>query len=320
MRLVHFTATESGGHVPTKTTCRIGSDVDLLSRVQLEFVLSLLHDYGARHSIEFVSPDESALKESRVDPNSPTRLARLMGGLLEGACDALVLDAVNLPARIPTGLTIGAITSRITPYDALVSNGELILDVLPENAVVAANTPRREAQMLYYRPDLRIVRARGSLDSLIQKVRGRSVDAAVVAAADMENMGKQEYVVELLTNSVCVPAAGQGALAVLIRSSETTFRESVQSINDPRTYNALRAEWAFMEHLGADGDAPVGVLCSIERKVLELEGVLAFPDGREKIQFVVKGSPGQEEDLGRTLAQEILDAGGREAMQELHLW
>jgi hydroxymethylbilane synthase len=288
--------------------------------VQLQCVLDLLHDYGAKNAIEFVSPDDSALKESRDDPNSPARLAVLMNGLLEGACDALVLDAVNLPARIPPGLTIGALTRRITPYDALVSNEELILDVLPENAVVAANTQCREAQMLYYRPDLRMVQSRGSLDSLVQKVRAGSIDAAVVAAADMENMGKQEYVVELLTNSVCVPAAGQGSLAVLIRSSETTFRESVQSINDPRTYSALRAEWSFMEHLGSSPGAPVGVLGSIENNVLELEGVLAYPDGREKIHFMVKGTLGQEEDLGRTLAQEILDAGGREVLSELHLW
>jgi hydroxymethylbilane synthase len=288
--------------------------------VQLQYVLDLLHDYGAKHSIDFVAPDDAALKESRDDPNSPARLATLMNGLLEEAYDALVLDAVNLPARIPPGLTIGALTRRITPYDALMSNEELILDVLPENAVVAANTLCREAQMLYYRPDLRIVQSRGSLDSLIQKVRGGSIDAAVIAAADMENMGKQEFVVELLTNSVCVPAAGQGALAVLIRSSEATFRESVQSINDPRTYSALRAEWSFMEHLGAESGAPVGVLGSIENNVLELEGVLAYPDGREKVHFMVKGTLGQEEDLGRTLAQEILDAGGREVLSELHLW
>lgn len=305
--------------MPTKTTCRIGSDVDLLSRVQLESVLSLLHDYGVKHSIDFVAPDDAGLKSSSDEPNSPARLAKLMSGLLDGVCDALVLDAVNLPARIPPGLTIGAITRRITPYDALISNDERILDELPVNAAVAANTLRREAQMMYYRPDLRMVRSRGSLDSIIQKVRSRSIDAAVVAAADMENVGKQEYVVELLTNSVCVPAAGQGALAVLIRSSEATFRESVQSINDPRTYGALRAEWAFIEHLEVDGEAPVGVLCSIENKVIELEGVLVFPDGREKVQFMVKGSLGQEEELGQTLAQEILDAGGREVIQELHI-
>ncbi len=306
--------------MPTKTTCRIGSDVDLLSKVQLDSVRFLLQHYGAKHSVDFITPEETLLKNSRDQPNSPARLAMLMTALLDGAYDAIVLDAVSLTQRIPSGLTIGAITNRITPYDALISKGGLILDELPENAVIAANTLRREAQMLYYRPDLRIVHAKGSLDSLVQKVRNGNVDAAVLAAADMERVGRQEYVAELLTNSVCVPAPGQGALAVLIRSSEKSFRDCVQSINDPRTYSVLRAEWSFMEHLGANGDAPIGVLGSIEGKALELEGVLAYPDGREKILFMVKGHFGQEEDLGSTLAHEILEAGGREVLQELHLW
>lgn len=243
-----------------------------------------------------------------------------MTGLLEGEYDALVLNASSLPARIPPGLTIGAITSRLTPYDALISSEEQILDELPENSVVVANESRREAQMLYYRSDLKIVHTRGSLDSLVQKVKSGKIDAAIIAAADMERLGKQDYVVEILTNSVCIPAAGQGSLAVLVKSDEEQFREGVQSINDAGTYSELRAEWAFLDHLSLNGKDPVGVLAKIEGKALELEGVLAYPDGHEKIHFEVKGALGHEEDLGRTLADEILGAGGREILQELHLW
>lgn len=242
-----------------------------------------------------------------------------MNGLLEGDCDAVVLDAVHVPSKIASGLTIGAITTRITPYDALISTRELILDELPDSATIMANTFRREAQMRYYRPDLRIVRVKGGVDAIVQKVVGGQIDAAVMAAADMERLSRQEHVVELLTNSVCVPAAGQGALAVLVRSSDEQFVEVMQPINDASAYSALRAEWSFLEHLGVDSSSPVGVLGWIENNVLELEGVLAFPDGREKIHFLVKGMLGQEEDLGGTLAQEILDAGGREILEELHL-
>jgi hydroxymethylbilane synthase len=191
--------------------------------------------------------------------------------------------------------------------------------VVRENAVLAANGARREAQMLYYRPDLKIVHTTGSVDSLIQKVNGANIDAAVVAAADMERLGRQEIVVELLTNSVCVPAAGQGALAVLVRTGADAYIECLRSISDAVSYRELSAEWAFLEHLGLNGSDPVGVLASTEGNVLEIDGVLAYPDGRERIHFVVKGSPGQEEDLGRTLAEEILEAGGREILQELHL-
>lgn len=304
----------------TKTTCRIASDVDLLSRVQLGEVVRSLDAYGSKHAIDFVTPEEpEPLKLMPAAPASPERMAVLMSRLLDGECDVLVLDASALPTKMPSGLTIGALTRRITPYDALISNDDCILDELRENAVLVVSSMRREAQLRYYRPDLKIVRMQGSIDSVLQKVKSAKVDCAVVAAADVERMSKQEFVAELLTNSVCVPAAGQGALAVLIRSSEEQFRDTVQSINDPATHGMLRAEWSFLEHLDVDAAAPVAVLASVEGKALELEGMVAYPDGSEKIQCIVKGTIGNEEDLGRTLAQELLEAGGREVIEEFRL-
>ncbi len=280
----------------------------------------MLDAYGSKHAIDFVTPGEpDSLKLLHAAPGSLERMAVLMSLLLDGECDALVLDAAALPTRMPSGLTIGALTRRITPYDALVSNDDCILDELPENATLVTNSMRREAQLRYYRPDLKIARMQGSVDAMLQKVKSARADCAVVAAADVERMSKQENVAELLTNSVCVPAAGQGALAVLIRSAEEQFRDTVQSINDPATHSMLRAEWSFLEHLEVDPTAPVAVLASIEAKVLELEGMVAYPDGSEKIQCMVKGPIGTEEDIGRTLALELLDSGGREVIQEFRL-
>lgn len=282
--------------------------------------MRLLDAYGSKHAIDFVTsegPESLALVHAAPGPTE--RMAVLMSRLLDAECDVLVLDAAALPTQMPSGLTIGALTRRITPYDALISNDDCILDELRENAVLAVSSLRREAQLRYYRPDLKIARMQGSIDSVLQKVKSSKVDCAVVAAADVERMSKQEFVAELLTNSVCVPAAGQGALAVLIRSTEEQFRDTVQSINDPATHGMLRAEWAFLEHLDVDPSAPVAVLASIEGKAIELEGMVAFPDGSEKIQCIVKGTIGNEEDLGRTLAQELLDAGGREVIDEFRL-
>ena len=95
--------------VPTKTTCRIGSDVDLLSRVQLEEVLRLLETHDCKGAVGFITPSEYPhLKNSKAQPNSPTRVAQLMNGLLEDAYDALVLDAAVTPSRLPSGLTRGS--------------------------------------------------------------------------------------------------------------------------------------------------------------------------------------------------------------------
>ena len=276
--------------------------------------------HGPKHGVDFVSAaDSDSLKNSRALPLSTERLALLLSRLVDGECDVLVLDAAALPARLPSGLTIGALTRRITAVDAVVAGDGRILDELEENALLATSSLRREAQLRYYRPDLKIVRTQGSVDSMLQKVKGGTVDCAVLAAADVERLSKQEFVSELLTNQVCVPAAGQGALAVLIRSVEEQFRDIVQCINDPATHAMLRAEWSFLEHVGVDSSAPVAVLASIEGKAIELEGMVAFPDGSEKILCMVKGSIGNEEDLGSTLAKEILEAGGREVIEEFRL-
>jgi hydroxymethylbilane synthase len=178
---------------------------------------------------------------------------------------------------------------------------------------------RREAQLLYYRHDLRMVKSRGSIDSLIQKVKSAKVDAVILSAADVERLQKQDYVAEVFTNSICVPAAGQGSLAVLVRTDDDQCGKIVHAINDPASLAELTAEWAFMKALSLSEADPVGVLGSIEGKKIELEGVLALPDGTEKIRSSVSGMLGKEEDLGHLLANEILEAGGREILQELNL-
>jgi hydroxymethylbilane synthase len=157
------------------------------------------------------------------------------------------------------------------------------------------------------------------VDSVIQKVKGGRLDAAVLAASDVERLKKQDYVSEFLTCSICIPAAGQGSLAVLVRSDEEQVKKAIRGINHPASYSEIIAEWAFLDHIGAPEGAPVGALGSIEGKVLELEGMIASPDGTERIHSMVKGSVGHEIELGRKLAQEVLEAGGRDLLQEADL-
>ncbi|NIM20395.1 MAG: hydroxymethylbilane synthase [Candidatus Latescibacteria bacterium] len=304
----------------SRTSYRLCGDNDLLSRIQTEEVTTQLQKHSPKAVIEVINPNAyPSHADTKQTPNSPNRVAFLMNKLLGGAFDALVLSASTLPARLPGGLAVGAITSRLTPYDVLISKEDRILDELPLNATIAANEIRREAQMLYYRSDLKMVRMKGSVDSLIQKVKYGKIDAVILSAADVERLHKQDCVVEFLTNSVCVPAAGQGSLAILTRMSDERTRKLVGTLNEPASFSEVKAEWSFLEHIGLCESDPVGVLGSIEGDRLELEGVVALPDGREKISSVVRGSPGQEVELGKLLADEILVSGGREVLQELNL-
>ncbi len=302
------------------TRCRIASDADHLSKLELDEVTRQLKVICPKLAIETVFADEGKPGlDGAGAPNSPVRVARLMQGLLDQEFDALVVNAAYLPSKLPIGLTIGAITNRLTPYDVLISTGDCLLDELPDHATVAANDIRREAQLLYYRGDLKIVKSKGSVDSLIQRVKGAKLDGVVLAASDVERLKKQDYVVEFLTCSICIPAAGQGSLAVLVRSDEEQVKKAIRSINHPASYSEIIAEWAFLHNLGASASAPVGVLGRIEGKTLELEGMIASADGGERIHSVVKGSVGHEIELGQRLAQEVLDAGGRDLLQEIDL-
>jgi hydroxymethylbilane synthase len=302
------------------TRCRLASDVDYLSKLELEAVSEQLKECSPKLSIEHVGPEEGQ-SYAGVDgvPNSPGRVAQLMSGLVREKCDALVLNAAYLPSKLSSGLTIGAISKRLTPYDVLISSGDCLLDELPENATIVANDIRREAQLLYYRPDLKMVRSQGSVDSVIQKIKNGQLHGAVLAASDVERLHKQDHVVEFLTCSICVPAAGQGSLAVLVRSGEEPIKKCVRNINHAASYSEIMAEWAFLDYLGMTDSAPVGVLGSIEGKVLELEGMVALPDGHERIHSIVKGNVGHEAELGERLALEILEAGGRELLREINL-
>jgi hydroxymethylbilane synthase len=303
--------------VPTITRCRIASDVDQLSKIQLEEVSVELKQHHPKLGVDLVAVDGQQ-SGNGADPDSPVRIALLMDKLLGAEYDALVLNATKLPAKLPTGLTIGAITNRLTPYDVLISH-DCLLDELSDGATVIANESRVEAQLLFYRPDLRIIRSQGSIDSAIQKVQNGKAEAVILAASDVERLHKQDHVIEFLTCSVSIPAAGQGSLAVLVRSDEEVAKKSIRSINDPAAYSEITAEWAFLDFLGVHEEAPVGVLGSIEGTKIELEGMIALPDGRERIREVVKGTVGKEAELGEKLANESLEAGGRALLQELNL-
>jgi hydroxymethylbilane synthase len=306
--------------VGSKWECRLCGDNDLLSRIQLDEVAQQLKKQCPKAAVEIIHLEEPAsAAEPKSTPNSPTRIALLMNKLLEEYCDALVLNASSLPVKMHEGISIAAITNRLTPYDVLISDDECILDELPLNAKIAANEIRREAQMLYYRPDLKMVRTKGGVDALIQKVRSAKIDAVILAAADVERLHKQDCVVEFLTNSVCIPAAGQGSLAVLARRDDEQVKKLAAMANDPASYAEIKAEWAFLEHIGLCETDPVGVLGSIEGDRLELEGVIALPDGREKICSVVRGSTGKEVELGQLLANDIMESGGTELLRELNL-
>lgn len=237
--------------------------------------------------------------------------------LLEEEIDLAVHCVKDLPIQTPDGLAIAAVTKRLTPFDVLISRGGKILDDLPSGATIGTGSPRRAAQLLNYRPDFVIADIRGNLDTRIAKLESEDYDAIVVAAAGVERLGLQDRVSEIFTAELCLPAPGQGALAIQVRSDHKEAAKVARKLDHAESHRQIKAERAFLKRLGAGCHVPAGALCTREEDVITLEGMIASPDGHDMFRDTEKGVPGEESRLGLRLAEKLIESGAGSILESL---
>jgi hydroxymethylbilane synthase len=210
--------------------------------------------------------------------------------VLEDRADIAVHSAKDLPSDTPAGLTLAAVPRRGDPRDAML--GRTLGDLAP-GAVVATGSVRRRAQLAHLRPDLTFVDLRGNMATRVARVDDGRVSAVVVAAAAMARLGWTERITELLSPSVVLPQAGQGALALECRSDDRSALALLALIDDPEAHRGLRAERRFAASVGGGCDLPFGALA---RPVdggpgaLELVGMMASGDGRIVVRASARGT------------------------------
>ncbi len=260
--------------------------------------------------------------------------------LRQGRIDGAVHSLKDLPVVDPEGLVLGAIPARGDVADALVVRGagearETVREGLPilrEGAVVGTGSRRRAAQLLARRPDLRIMNIRGNVDTRIRKTLDPAgeYDAAVLAVAGLKRLGLEARISLTLPFETMLPAPGQGALAVQCRQ-EAKWLEFFGGIEDKETRAAVTAERAFLAELGGGCRASVGALGESskdgadgrsstdlrEESSLRLWGRVSAPDGSRQIDARMSGSPGEAEQLGRDLAQQVLRRGAKEIIEQI---
>jgi hydroxymethylbilane synthase len=235
--------------------------------------------------------------------------------LLDGRIDLAVHSMKDMPGDMPDGLCFGAVTSREDPRDCLLSRNGETLDQLPENALVGTSSLRRQAQILAYRPDLRVEPVRGNLNTRYRKLMEGQFDAIVLAAAGISRMGWEEKVTQYLPEEVMLPAVGQGALAVQCREEDEEMREVLQKVHDPATDRTVRAERTFLHAFEGGCHLPIAGYAVQEGEEVVLRGLVAHPSGSR----VLKGERRHKdpEEAGRLLAAELLDKGARELLTEV---
>lgn len=227
--------------------------------------------------------------------------------LTSGEIDAAVHSLKDLPTSLPGGLTIASVPERVDARDALISRDGTGLDDLPPGARVATGSPRRRAQLRHYRPDLRFTGIRGNIDTRLKKLAAPDgPDAIVLAVAGLQRLGWTDRISEILSPEVCMPAVGQGALAIEARKDDRPSLEAAQRIEDLRARQAVTAERSFLYHIGGGCHTPVGAWGRIEEGSLVLDAVLAADDGGWLVRRSLRGQPEEGADLGRRLGEAVL--------------
>ena len=251
-----------------------------------------------------------------IHPNTPiVRLGvgafvkELEQALLRREIDVAVHSLKDMPTSQPDGLVIGSVTRREDPRDALVDRWDLPLDKLPEGARIGTGSPRRAAQLLHLRPDLKVVAVRGNVATRLEKSRGKDLDGVVVALAGLRRLGRDKEVAQVFAPEVMLPAPGQGALALEIRQENAALAGMVARIQDSATAASVRAERALLANLGGGCRAPFGAYASVDSNALTLTAMLAEEDGKHIYRVTSSGSATDPDAVAAEAFRKLMETG-----------
>ena len=236
--------------------------------------------------------------------------------LLNGEIDLAVHSLKDLQTVQPQGLVIGAVSKRETPNDILVSKKYASIDELPHGAKVATGSLRRRSQLLFYRPDLEIFEIRGNVPTRIAKFEESDLDAMILAFAGVHRLNLDAHIAQIIPFEIMLPAVGQGAMAVEIRSEDVELKGFLQILNDAETETCVTAERAFLRTLEGGCQVPIGANATIDNGEIQLEGMVGNLTGSVNWREKIVGALDSAESLGKRLAQILIEKGANELLEK----
>lgn len=201
--------------------------------------------------------------------------------MADGRADLAVHSLKDVPMEVAEGFALAAIEAREDPRDAFVSDRYATLDALPAGAVVGTSSLCREAQLRERHPALDVRSLRGNVITRLRKLDEGRYDAIVLAAAGLKRLGLSDRIRDLIDPSLCLPAPGQGALALECRADRTDVIAALTPLNDRASWLATHAERAFSRALSGSCHTPLAAHATWQEGTLWLRGLIASRDGKE---------------------------------------
>ncbi len=295
---------------------KIGARASELARWQADWVAARLRETGVEIELVPISTTGDRRREAIAAIGGQGVFTKeIQHALLAGRIDLAVHSLKDLPTAAVAGLILAAVPARGPCGDVLVSAGGASLDQLPAGARVGTGSPRRRAQLLRRRSDLHVSPVRGNVDTRLRKLRDNELDAVVLAEAGLVRLELAERITQRLPVDVMLPAPGQGALGLEIRADDGAARQVVAALDHPETHAAVLAERTLLAALQGGCLAPVAALARVENARLTLVGRVLDRDGARLIEANDAAAPADAEQLGRRVAEKLLDQGAGELIR-----
>ncbi|ANU19174.1 hydroxymethylbilane synthase [Planococcus plakortidis] len=230
--------------------------------------------------------------------------------------DFAVHSMKDMPAVLPEGFVIGCIPEREDPRDAFIANDHVKLMDLPVGAVVGTSSLRRSSQLLLLRPDLDVQWIRGNIDTRLAKLHSGDFDAIILAAAGLKRMGwGDDIVTEFMDTEDCLPAIGQGALAIECREDDEELLAELAKVNDKETELAVTAERKFLKDMNGSCQVPIAGYATVAGEEVSFTGLISSPEGDQVYKESAAGTDPVE--AGRIVAEKISAQGGYDLIQRV---
>ncbi len=300
---------------------RIGTRGSALALAQTNLIIKELKNLYPDITIE------TTIIKTTGDTILDTKLAAIGGkglfvkeieeALLENTIDIAVHSMKDLPGIMPDGLMIGAIQKRERYEDVLITHNKCLFSELPLHGTLGTSSLRRQAQILAKRPDLTIKNLRGNVDTRIRKLHRKEYDGIVIAYAGLARLRLTHEITEIL--EWMLPAPCQGAVGIECRQDDIKIISLIQQLDHHTTRIAIEAERAFLTRIGGGCEIPMAALATITNETeLHIRGLVASCSGNELITHEIAGNIDDRIQLGRTLADQILNNGGSRILKMLH--
>ncbi|WP_026362769.1 hydroxymethylbilane synthase [Methylopila sp. M107] len=225
--------------------------------------------------------------------------------LLEGRVDLAVHSAKDLPTDLADGTILAATLPRADVRDALIGGAAPTLAELPHGAVVGTASLRRGALVRRRRPDLKVVSFRGNVQTRLDKLARREVDATLLALAGLTRLGLQNHATELLDADDFLPALGQGAVAVTARAGDARTLDVLRRLDCPATAAALACERAFLKVLDGSCRTPIAGLARVDGGTLRFRGLVLSEDGARETSGEIAGAASDAAALGAESGRDV---------------